>query len=83
MAVGIPYVATPVGGSAEIGEAGTTHFFATTGDEWRQALETLLSDGERRRSMGAAGRHHAVEHYDLQAQADKLAEALREAAKPV
>jgi len=25
--VGIPYVATPVGGSAEIGEAGTTHFF--------------------------------------------------------
>ena len=82
MAVGIPYVATPVGGSAEIGEAGTTHFFATTVDEWRQALETLLSDGERRRSMGAAGRRHAVEHYELRAQADKLAEALREAAKP-
>ena len=32
--------------------------------------------------MGAAGRRHAVEHYELQAQADKLAEALREAAKP-
>jgi glycosyltransferase involved in cell wall biosynthesis len=83
MAVGIPYVATPVGGSAEIGEPDTTHFFATTSDEWRRALEVLLSDVERRQRMGAAGRRHAVEHYDLQAQADKLAEALREAAKPV
>jgi len=82
MAVGVPYVATPVGGSAEIGEPGTTHFFATTSDEWRQALDTLLSDVHRRQRMGAAGRLHAVEHYELQAQADKLAEALREAAKP-
>jgi len=32
--------------------------------------------------MGAAGRIHFVEHYDLEDQADKLAEALREAAKP-
>ncbi len=83
MAVGIPYVATPVGGSAEIGEPDTTHFFATTSDEWRLALEILLSDVERSQRMGAAGRRHVVEHYDLQAQADKLAEALREAAKPV
>jgi glycosyltransferase involved in cell wall biosynthesis len=82
MAVGIPYVATPVGGSAEIGEPGTTHFFATTNDEWRQALAALLSDVDRRQRMGAAGRRHAVEHYELQAQADKLAAALREAAKP-
>jgi glycosyltransferase involved in cell wall biosynthesis len=81
MAVGIPYVATPVGGSAEIGEAGTTHFFATTSDDWRRALATLLSDVDRRQRMGIAGRRHAVEHYELQAQADKLADALREAAK--
>ncbi len=47
MAVGIPYVATPVGGSAEIGEAGATHLFATTSDEWRQALATLLSEALR------------------------------------
>jgi len=83
MAVGIPYVATPVGGSAEIGEPDTTHFFATTGDEWHRALEILLSDVERRQRMGAAGRRHVVEHYELPAQADKLAAALREAAKQV
>lgn len=81
MAVGVPYVATPVGGSAEIGAAGTTHLFAMTSKEWHLGLETLLMDEEQRQRMGAAGRRHVVEHYDLQAQADKLAEALRTAAE--
>jgi hypothetical protein len=31
--------------------------------------------------MGAAGRKHALEHFGLAAQADKLAEALRDAAE--
>ena len=81
MAVGIPYVATPVGTSAEIGEVGVTHFLATTGAEWYRALEILIADGEQRRKMGAAGRRHVIEHYGLQAQADKLGGALREAAE--
>ena len=76
MAVGVPYVATPVGGSAEIGEADKTHFFASSADDWHDALEILISDANRRRTMGAAGRKHVVEHYTLSAQADKLAEAL-------
>ena len=80
MAVGVPYVATPVGGSAEIGEAGTTHFFATTNEEWREALDLLLTDEKRRQEMGAAGRNHVIDHYGLEAQADKLAAALHEAA---
>jgi glycosyltransferase involved in cell wall biosynthesis len=80
MAVGIPYVATPVGGSAEIGEVGTTHLFAMTSDEWYLALESLITDVDRRREMGAAGRCHVIEHYGLSEQADKLAAALGEAA---
>jgi glycosyltransferase involved in cell wall biosynthesis len=80
MAVGVPYVATPVGGSAEIGEAGTTHFFAARASEWQSALATLIADSERRQRMGAAARRHVVENYALPAQADKLAAALREAA---
>jgi len=83
MSVGVPYVATPVGASAEIGEAGVTHLFASTPDEWYRALETLIVDAGRRRQMGAAGRRHAVANYGLPAQADKLSEALREAAKRV
>lgn len=80
MAVGVPYVATPVGGSAEIGEEGTTHLFATTNAEWQQALEGLLTNAERRQQMGAAGRRYVVEHYGLEDQAEKLAMTLHEAA---
>ncbi|HXD32577.1 MAG TPA: glycosyltransferase family 4 protein [Pyrinomonadaceae bacterium] len=79
MAVGIPYVATPVGASAEIGIEGTTHFCARTNEEWHDALSVLLRDTETRKRMGAAGRAHVIENYGLPAQADKLAAALREA----
>jgi glycosyltransferase involved in cell wall biosynthesis len=81
MAVGIPYVATPVGASAELGEVGATHFEARDDNEWLAALTTLISDKEQRERMGAAGRRHVTEHYGLPAQADKLAAALREAVK--
>ena len=79
MAVGIPFVAAPVGAMAEIGEAGVTHFAATTTEEWFQRLELLLADPQARQTMGAAGRRHAVENYSLEDQAHKLALALREA----
>ncbi len=80
MAVGVPFVATPFGATAEIGEAGVTHFLATTRDEWRDALARLISDAALRRRMGDAGRAHALAHYTVPAQADKLARALEEAA---
>lgn len=78
MAVGVPYVATPLGGSAEIGETGVTHFFASTPEEWHRSLETLLRDQNRRLEMGRSGRAHALEHYTIDAHADILAAALRE-----
>jgi glycosyltransferase involved in cell wall biosynthesis len=81
MSVGVPFVATPVGASAEIGAEGQTHLFASTEDQWYGALETLIIDAGRRREMGAAGRQHVVAHYGLPAQADKLSAALHEAAK--
>jgi len=79
MAVGIPYVATPIGASAEIGEPGITHLVANSSDEWHSALELLISDAEKRRRMGHAGREHVIKHYALQEQANKLADILRKA----
>ncbi len=76
MAVGAPFVVTPVGVCAELGVAGTTHLSARTHAEWYAALERLLRDASLRHTLGAAGRRHAVEHYALPAQADKLAAAL-------
>ncbi|MDT7603223.1 MAG: hypothetical protein QOF61_1220 [Acidobacteriota bacterium] len=79
MAVGVPFVASPVGATTEIGEANVTHLLATSGEQWRAALARLLDDAPLRRRMGAAGRAHALAHYAVPAQADKLARALREA----
>jgi len=80
MAVGVPYVATPVGASKEVGEVGVTHFFASNSEEWRNALAELIVNAKKRRQMGAAGRRHAKKNFALPAQADKLATALGEAA---
>jgi len=80
MAVGIPYVVTPIGAATEIGEANVTHYFANNHDEWIATLRLLLTDAEKRRTMGQAGREYAVEHYSVSAQADKLARVLRDAA---
>lgn len=80
MAVGVPFVATPFGATAEMGEPNVTNFLATTRDEWQGALARLLADAALRRRMGEAGRAHALAHYTVPAQADKLARVLREAA---
>jgi glycosyltransferase involved in cell wall biosynthesis len=80
MAVGIPYVVTPVGSCGEIGEAGVTHLCATRPEEWRAALGRLLADAVLRRRMGEAGRRHTLQYYTVPVQSDKLAEALRKAA---
>jgi glycosyltransferase involved in cell wall biosynthesis len=80
MAVGIPFVVTPVGACAEIGEPEVTHLAARSEDDWYEALARLLSDVQLRRKMGEAGRVHALQYYTVAAQADKLAEALRMAA---
>lgn len=79
MAVGVPFVTTPVGACAEIGEPNVTHLFARSEDEWYSALSQLLSDEDLRRRMGLSGRKHAVEHYPVTAQAQKLAEVLHAA----
>lgn len=81
MAVGVPFVTTPIGACAEIGEPEVTHFFARTEEEWAAALGRLLSDENLRKRMGAAGRRHAVEHYTVAAQAQKLADVFRNAVR--
>ncbi len=78
MAVGIPYVVTPLGACAEIGEPGVTHFFASSRDVWCGALSCLLRDGELRERMGKFGRQHVLRHYHLSVQVDKIVEVLQQ-----
>lgn len=77
LAAGIPYVVTPVGVCAEIGEKDRTHFEATSEAEWYEALEKLLLDKNLRQEMGARGREYSLKHYTVPAQTEILAEAFR------
>lgn len=77
LAVGVPFVTTPVGAARKIGEEGKTHFFARSSEEWRAALQRLLRDPELRAQMGQNGRMHAVAHYGMREQCDRLENAIR------
>jgi glycosyltransferase involved in cell wall biosynthesis len=77
MATGVPFVMSPVGVCATMGLDGVTHLSATSDDEWLAALRRLVDDRELRRTMSAAGRAFAEEHFDVAQQADALAAVLR------
>jgi len=76
LAVGIPFVVTPIGMCAEIGVPGETHFNAQSSEEWYNSLNKLLSDTALRKKMGARGRHYALQNFTVPKQAEILAEVL-------
>jgi glycosyltransferase involved in cell wall biosynthesis len=68
MAMGLPVVANPDGGTAAQVIDGTTGFLASADDpgEVADRLITLLTDHDMRRRMGAAARAHVREHFSMQ-----------------
>ncbi len=81
MACGLPVVASPVGANKQIVEQGVNGFWASTDDEWFEALSTLHQDHEKRSQMGAAGRNKAVETYSLEAASPRLLSLLLSAGR--
>ena len=79
MAVGVPFVVSPVGACHDIAEADRTHFVARSQEQWYEHLSRLLSDANLRQRMGESGRRYAVQHYSIEANVQKLADALRSA----
>jgi glycosyltransferase involved in cell wall biosynthesis len=77
MSCGLPVVASPVGVNSEIVREAENGYFATTEQEWRDALTKLASDGELRRSFGSSGRDRAVSAYSLESQAPKLVDLFK------
>jgi len=79
MAVGVPFVMSPIGVASELGEPGITHFNATTAADWYTHLDKLLSDEGLRLRMGKAGRQHSLKKFTVGRQAELLAKTLNEA----
>ena len=77
MAVGVPFVMSPVGVCAEMGDHGRTHFNASDENDWYNSLKALLESPDLRARMGAEGRKYAEENYNVRDQADVLADTLR------
>jgi glycosyltransferase involved in cell wall biosynthesis len=80
MACGLPVVASPVSVNKEIVEHGVNGFLAESDEEWRLAIETLLSDADMRRRMGAAGRKKVEDSYSLEVWGPRVAQMLRQVA---
>ncbi len=64
MAAGLPAVASPVGINARLLDD-ARGLLATSEDEWRAALTTLVTDAARRRELGGAGRAFVEQRYAL------------------
>jgi glycosyltransferase involved in cell wall biosynthesis len=77
LAVGAPFVMSPFGICAEIGQPDLTHFNADENQEWYNSLDKLLANRNLRRRMGENGRRHSLAHYTVSKQADILAEVFR------
>lgn len=80
MAVGVPSVASPVGGVVDFVRDGENALFARTEDEWVSAIGALLDDVALRARLARAGRSLIEGSYSIEAQAPRLASVLRRAA---
>lgn len=72
MACGLPAVASPVGVNAQIVKDGVNGFLASTAQEWRDALGSLLDSAQLRARLGSAGRARAVAEFSLDSQKERL-----------
>lgn len=77
MAVGIPFVVTPVGITTEIGIENKTHFTAENNTQWFVKLAVLLESSATRRKMGENGRNFALGNYTVARQTEIIARTLQ------
>lgn len=68
MGAGLPVIASDVGGTADIIEPERNGFIVRSNDvgDLSRAIDAILSDSERRRTMGEQSRSMAEERFDLE-----------------
>jgi glycosyltransferase involved in cell wall biosynthesis len=85
MSVGLPVIATAVGGVAEMVVDGVTAMLVPARNpyEMARALRQLVSEPERRRAMGEAGRARAAALFSVERSADALQAAYATSVTPL
>ncbi len=79
MAVGLPVVATTVGGIPELVEHGTTGVLVPPASPLRlsEAVGRLLDSPRQRHAMGLTGRRSAIDRFSIERHASRLADEYR------
>jgi glycosyltransferase involved in cell wall biosynthesis len=72
MAMGIPVVASPVGGQKYVVKHGVNGFLARNEEEWCNYLRILIEDEELRKEMGFRGREIAEKELSAEVNGRKL-----------
>lgn len=80
MAQARPVVASPVGVNVKLVEESGGGFLAASPQEWWDALFKLISDGDLRKRLGAAGRKAVAAGYCVEVIAPRLLHLFREVA---
>jgi glycosyltransferase involved in cell wall biosynthesis len=83
MASGVPCVTSPVGGLAEVVEAGVSGLHVPPGDApaFGHAMRTLLEDEGMRKRLGEAGRRTAELRFDAKKNVKRIIEIMSEVAE--
>lgn len=76
MALGIPPVASPIGGITDVITHGTDGLMATTQDEWHACLRNLIENPESRREMGRAARSTVEKRFSMETTAAEIGRLL-------
>ena len=78
MAMGIPFVASNLGINSQLFSDGQSGFLASSDDEWKQKLTTLINDSALRKSMGINARMHFLNNYSQRHISVKYLDILQE-----
>ncbi len=76
MSIGIPIVAANVGLNPTVIRSGFNGYLAGNVDEWVDRLSLLIESRELRKNLGENGRLEVVKNYDINKQADLIAEII-------
>lgn len=77
LAIGLPIVVSPTGGTNEMFAGCPAAQFARTNEEWIEALENLVRQADLRQQLGQQARKHFEAHFTLAITAPRFADLLR------
>ena len=78
MAAGVVPVVTGIGYNLQLIENGETGFFCNDDQQWFDTLSRIIENIDLREDVSNKARDYVMEHFDVEKQAQKMAEILKD-----